>query len=140
VASATSDAETEVVPAPPRLEHQPALDGLRGLAVLAVMVFHQRYLGGGFLGVDVFFVLSGFLITTLLLIDHAKTGKAISLEFWRRRARRLFPPIIVFLAIITLYAATVAKPVDLAAIRHGAFATVLYVQNYWLIRHPRDFF
>jgi peptidoglycan/LPS O-acetylase OafA/YrhL len=124
---------------PPRFAYQPALDGLRALAVIAVMVFHQRHLGGGFLGVDVFFVLSGFLITSLLLVDHAKTGKVVSLGFWRRRIRRLFPAILVLLVLVSIYAATVTKSSDLAAIRHGAVATLLYVQNYWLLHHPADF-
>jgi peptidoglycan/LPS O-acetylase OafA/YrhL len=124
---------------PARLPYQPALDGLRALAVIAVLVYHQSHLGGGFLGVDVFFVLSGFLITSLLLIDHQNTGRVISFGFWRRRARRLYPALLVLLAIAALYAATVAKPQNLEAIRNGSWATLLYVQNYWLIDHPRDF-
>src|SRR5947208_4753588 len=90
-------------PVPSSLEHQPALDGIRGLAVLAVMLFHQGYLGGGSLGVDVFFVLSGFLITSLLLIDHANTGRVISLRFWARRARRLLPALIILILIAAFY-------------------------------------
>jgi peptidoglycan/LPS O-acetylase OafA/YrhL len=124
---------------PARLAYQPALDGLRALAVIAVLVYHQAHLGGGFLGVDVFFVLSGFLITSLLLIDHQNTGRVISFGFWRRRARRLYPALLVLLAIAALYAATVAQPQNLKAIRNGSWATLLYVQNYWLIDHPRDF-
>jgi peptidoglycan/LPS O-acetylase OafA/YrhL len=125
--------------APRRLEHQPALDGLRALAVIAVMVFHQNHLGGGFLGVDVFFVLSGFLITSLLLIDHANTGKIVSFAFWRRRVRRLFPALLVLLAITALYAVTVARPESLESIRREAFATLVYIQNYWVLNHPEDF-
>jgi peptidoglycan/LPS O-acetylase OafA/YrhL len=82
---------------PERLEHQPALDGLRAVAVLVVIFFHftlhdlswGHYFRGGFLGVDLFFVLSGFLITSLLLIDHGRSGSTISRRFWIRRARRL---------------------------------------------------
>jgi hypothetical protein len=59
---------------PPRLRHQPALDGLRGLAVAVVVAFHLDHLRGGFLGVDLFFVLSGFLITSLLVMDRRRRG------------------------------------------------------------------
>ena len=69
--------------------HIAALDGLRGLAVIAVLFFHAGKLQGGFLGVDLFFVLSGFLITSLLLAEASKT-EAVGLKaFWARRARRL---------------------------------------------------
>src|SRR4051812_43492723 len=92
---------------PDKLEHQPALDGLRGIAVLAVVLYHftvgQTTWGwmfrGGFLGVDLFFVLSGFLITSLLLIHHARSGKTLSRQFWARRARRLGPALLVLLVI-----------------------------------------
>ena len=60
---------------PPRLTYQPALDGLRGVAVVAVLLFHAGHLRGGFLGVDLFFTLSGFLITTLLLAEHSASGR-----------------------------------------------------------------
>jgi peptidoglycan/LPS O-acetylase OafA/YrhL len=81
--------------------HVAALDGLRGLAVLAVLLFHAGHLDGGFLGVDLFFVLSGFLITGLLL-GEATTGRGINLPaFWSRRARRLLPAL-AFVAVTTL--------------------------------------
>jgi peptidoglycan/LPS O-acetylase OafA/YrhL len=119
----------------PRLAHQPALDGLRALAVLAVLVFHQHFVDGfgrgGFLGVDIFFVLSGYLITSLLLIDHAKTGRVISLGFWARRVRRLFPALLLLLAISAAYGAFVAKPWELHASRAAALATLFYVNNFW---------
>jgi peptidoglycan/LPS O-acetylase OafA/YrhL len=122
---------------PDRLAHQPALDGLRGLAVIAVLAYHQNFSQGwgrgGFLGVDVFFVLSGFLITSLLLIDHARTGRVVSTQFWARRVRRLFPALLVLLAIAAAYAAFIAKPDELTGIRETALATLLYVNNYWQI-------
>ncbi|MFG2827005.1 acyltransferase family protein [Streptomyces sp. NPDC048434] len=71
------------------------MDGLRGLAVLAVLLFHAGHLGGGFLGVDLFFVLSGFLITGLLLKEAANTGTINLIGFWGRRARRLLPALTV---------------------------------------------
>src|SRR5690348_5993861 len=68
------------------LAHQPALDGVRGAAVAAVLVFHARpdWLPGGFLGVDVFFVLSGFLITTLLMAERSRSGRVALAAFWAR--------------------------------------------------------
>ncbi|WEB45604.1 acyltransferase [Streptomyces yunnanensis] len=75
--------------------HIAPLDGLRGLAVLAVLLFHAGHLSGGFLGVDLFFVLSGFLITGLLLREVASHGRISLTAFWGRRARRLLPALTV---------------------------------------------
>ncbi|RXS80262.1 acyltransferase [Streptomyces sp. TM32] len=79
----------------PGRAHIAPLDGLRGLAVAAVLLFHAGYLGGGFLGVDLFFVLSGFLITGLLLGEAQKRGRIQLGAFWARRARRLLPALAV---------------------------------------------
>ena len=73
------------------IRHIPALDGLRGLAVAGVLLFHGGHLTGGYLGVDLFFVLSGFLITSLLLAESAGSGSIGLGGFWARRARRLLP-------------------------------------------------
>src|SRR6476620_10416434 len=77
----------------PHFAHRPALDGVRALAVAAVLLFHGgvALLPGGFLGVDAFFVLSGFLITSLLLAERADHGRIRLAAFWVRRARRLLP-------------------------------------------------
>ena len=72
-------------------QHVPALDGLRALAVIAVLLFHGGYLQGGFLGVDLFFALSGFLITSLLIRDAGSPGGVRLGSFWGRRFRRLLP-------------------------------------------------
>ena len=80
----------------------------------------QGVLPGGFLGVDLFFVLSGYLITSLLLIDHAHTGRTVSARFWIRRARRLLPALLVLLLIASAYAVFVADPWELDSDpRHG---------------------
>lgn len=80
----------------------PGLDGLRALAVILVVVYHlfpQWWFVGGFIGVDVFFVISGFLITTLLLRERSATGRISLVGFWRRRARRLLPALVVLLLV-----------------------------------------
>jgi peptidoglycan/LPS O-acetylase OafA/YrhL len=84
-------------PEPFKLGYRPALDGLRAVAVLAVMVYHSGLIYGGFLGVDVFFTLSGFLITTLLLEEHARAGTIAIGRFYVRRALRLLPALVAFL-------------------------------------------
>jgi len=88
---------------PTSTEHRPdshiaALDGLRGLAVIAVLLFHAGKLRGGFLGVDLFFALSGFLITGLLLAEVDRRGRVRLVAFWGRRFRRLLPAVLLLLA------------------------------------------
>ena len=82
--------------------HVRALDGIRAVAVMLVLLFHLRFPGfsSGFLGVDIFFVLSGFLITTLLLTEHDRTGRISLSEFWARRARRLLPALVILLLVV----------------------------------------
>lgn len=114
-----------------RLAHVPALDGLRGLALLGVLFFHaQGVLAGGFLGVDLFFVLSGFLITSLLLAEHERAGRIDLGAFWARRARRLFPALLSLMPAIALYCWAIAKPDELADLRAQALATLAYVANW----------
>ena len=91
----------------PTVPYIPGLDGLRALAVIAVIVYHadSRWLGGGFLGVEVFFVISGYLITLLLVAERERTG-AISLgNFWMRRARRLLPALWLLLTLLAVWCA-----------------------------------
>jgi len=85
-----------------RLTQLPSLDGLRGIAILAVMLNNARYLPGGFLGVDIFFVLSGFLITALLLQEWQRTGTIRLGAFYARRALRLLPALFALLAVVLL--------------------------------------
>jgi peptidoglycan/LPS O-acetylase OafA/YrhL len=82
------------------LTQLPSLDGLRGIAILAVMLNNARYLRGGFLGVDIFFVLSGFLITALLLQEWERTGAIRLGAFYARRALRLLPALFALLAVV----------------------------------------
>src|SRR5436309_10919768 len=94
--------------------HVGGLDGVRGMAVLLVFLFHLQVFGfrAGYLGVDIFFVLSGFLITSLLLSEVQKTGRIGLTAFWARRARRLLPALVLLLlavAVVTHFTATYSQ-------------------------------
>jgi peptidoglycan/LPS O-acetylase OafA/YrhL len=114
----------------PRIAYVPALDGLRGVAVAVVVLFHVGHLRGGYLGVDLFFVLSGFLITSLLLVEGRGSGKVALARFWERRARRLLPALGVMLVGVAAYARFAAQPDELNRIRWDGVATLLYVANW----------
>lgn len=117
------------------------LDGLRGLAVAAVIIYHldPGWLPGGFLGVDVFFVISGFLITSLLISEMEKAqlekDSAFRLgHFWARRARRLLPALIGLLLAVTLLSALFA-PDAVQRLRGDLPASLLFVENWRLVFH-----
>ena len=118
---------------PRTLDHRPVLDGLRGLAVAMVLVYHLRpgALPGGFIGVDVFFVLSGYLIGSLLLVEAGEEGSIDLRRFVVRRARRLAPAMLLMLVALAVYGATWANPLELTRLREQGVATVLSVAN-WL--------
>ena len=124
----------------PTIPYQPALDGLRGAAVAAVLLFHGGHLTGGYLGVDAFFVLSGYLITSLLVEELATTGTVSLLGFWGRRLRRLLPALLLVLLAVAAYAAVVAPADQLAAIRGDALATLGYVANWRQVFTGNDYF
>jgi peptidoglycan/LPS O-acetylase OafA/YrhL len=113
-----------------RIRHVPALDGLRGVAIAGVLLFHGGHLQGGYLGVDLFFVLSGYLITSLLLAEAGAGGRVALGAFWARRARRLLPALALVLLAVAVYAALLAQPSELHQIRMDALATVAYVANW----------
>jgi peptidoglycan/LPS O-acetylase OafA/YrhL len=114
-----------------RRVHVQALDGLRGLAVAGVLLFHaDRTLIGGYLGVDLFFVLSGYLITGILLSEHAREGRISLANFWVRRARRLLPALLSLLVAVAAYARFFSKPDELRGVRADALATLAYVANW----------
>ncbi len=125
---------------PGSIPHLPALDGLRGLALLGVLFFHSnKLLPGGYLGVDLFFVLSGYLITSLLLAEHRDTGKIALKEFWIRRARRLFPALLSLIPAVAAYCRFVAQPDELARVRGDALATLGYVANWRAIFSQKSY-
>ena len=120
---------------------RPGLDGLRGLAVIAVIAFHEQLSAfpGGFLGVDVFFVLSGYLITDLLTAHWNQHGRLDLRGFWARRARRLLPALAVLLVAVTA-ATAVIEPAQLAALRSALLAAVTYSSNWWQALAHQSYF
>jgi len=89
-----------------RLGYRPALDGIRAASIAAVLLYHSGFLSGGWLGVDIFFTLSGFLITSLLLQEWERSGRIMLRDFYGRRARRLLPALFLAIALVgVLYAA-----------------------------------
>jgi peptidoglycan/LPS O-acetylase OafA/YrhL len=123
----------------PRRPHLAALDGLRGLAVIAVLLFHGGKLQGGFLGVDLFFALSGFLITSLLLAEIERTGQVDVFAFWGRRLRRLLPAVLLLLVGVTVITTIVASvPERAATLSDGPWAQA-YVANWHAIAGHRDY-
>lgn len=124
-----------------RLSYSPGLDGLRALAVGAVLLYHAdlRWIPGGFLGVEVFFVISGYLITALLLAEWLQKGSIDLKDFWLRRARRLLPALYLLL-VVTLAFALVFLPEEVAGLRGDALAAVGYVTNWFLVLGRESYF
>ncbi len=126
---------------PARLPLLPGMDGLRAVAVLGVVLYHlgAPWLPGGFLGVDVFFVLSGFLITTLVVEEVERTGRVSLPDFYLRRARRLLPALILLLAVVSLLA-LVAFPEERGELRRDVVAALLYVSNWSYVLADQSYF
>src|ERR687897_840869 len=124
-----------------RLPYSPGLDGLRALAVIAVLLYHAdlAWIPGGFLGVEVFFVISGYLITALLLAEWRQRGRIDLKTFWLRRARRLLPALYVLL-VVTLAFAVVFLPGEVAGLRGDVLAAFGYVTNWYLIFGQESYF
>ncbi|MEA2901942.1 MAG: hypothetical protein QOH36_1829 [Actinomycetota bacterium] len=125
----------------PRLRYVPAIDGLRALAVTAVFAYHAGigWARGGFLGVDVFFVISGYLITGLLLADYRGTGRLRLLRFWRRRARRLLPALFLVLVGVSVAVPLLASDQGYR-LRADVLAALGYVSNWRLIFEHQSYF
>ena len=131
---------------PTTLPYLPGLDGLRAISVLAVIVFHHYLVGGheagwapgGFLGVEVFFVVSGYLITSLLLNERRESGRVSLREFYLRRARRLLPALYALLAVIVAYA-LLFLPDAIGTLRSDTLAALTYTSNWWQIIAHRSY-
>jgi peptidoglycan/LPS O-acetylase OafA/YrhL len=130
------------VGAVPRLAYRPALDGIRAIAVGAVVAYHLgiEKMPGGFLGVDVFFVLSGYLITTLLVLERDATGAVALGRFWMRRARRLLPALLLLLVVVTIWIHQTAPDFELAQRRLDLQWALFYGSNWHLIASAQDYF
>jgi peptidoglycan/LPS O-acetylase OafA/YrhL len=116
--------------APRRERFQADIEGLRGVAILAVVLYHCGLLHGGFVGVDVFFVLSGFLITRLLWHEMRATGRVSFASFYARRARRLLPASILVIVATVIMSVHWLAPLAARSVLHDARAASLYVANY----------
>ena len=128
-------------PERPRTAHWPALDGWRGFTIWFAISVHAGYLtAGGVLSLDTFFVLSGFLITGLLLREWRNRDGIDLLAFWARRARRLLPALFVVLAAVVAYAAFVASPLGLDGLRGDVVATLGYGANWRFILSGQSYF
>ena len=122
------------VPEISRVPYLPGLDGMRALAVMAVMVYHANadWLPGGYLGVEVFFVISGYLITLLLISEKERTSTVDMKHFWLRRARRLLPALFTLLIAITIWTSLFDRDA-LGKLRGDVIAALLYVSNWYQI-------
>ena len=117
-----------------KVPYLPGLDGMRALAVVAVMIYHASsdWLSGGFLGVEVFFVISGYLITLLLMEEVERTGRIDLAGFWIRRARRLLPALFAMLFLLLTYT-WLFKPDTLGKLRGDMLGGLFYVMNWYQI-------
>jgi peptidoglycan/LPS O-acetylase OafA/YrhL len=134
-ATSTSGPGTSGVPG-----YLPALDGLRAVAVAAVVAYHLGELRGGFLGVDVFFVISGFLITRLLLAERERTGRVALGAFWVRRFKRLLPALMVVLVAVVAGSRLWLPAWRLADIRLDALSALAYVANWRFVLSGQSYF
>src|ERR687889_1267093 len=121
--------------------YMPGLDGLRAIAVIAVIAYHldPDLIPGGLLGVGVFFTLSGYLITDLLLGQREATGSLKLGDFWMRRARRLLPALFLMLAVVVAWV-TLLDRSQLPSLRGDVLAAVAYVSNWWNIVREASYF
>jgi peptidoglycan/LPS O-acetylase OafA/YrhL len=124
-----------------RLPYLPGIDALRAIAVLAVFLYHAGvgWAPGGFLGVDVFFAISGYLITSLLLSERRRTGRVRLGQFWLRRARRLLPAVGVLIAV-TMIVAAIVEPDRLTELRGDAISSLAYFANWHFIFAHQSYF
>ena len=120
----------------------PALDGLRGIGVVYVLLYHAgvAHVPGAILTMDMFFALSGFLITSLLVAEWQRTGRISLKAFWVRRARRLAPALVLALLGVAAYIHFVADAADRASLRADALSTLGYSANWRFVFAGKGYF
>ncbi|MGV3173308.1 acyltransferase family protein [Staphylococcus simulans] len=126
---------------PKKMNYMPGLDGLRAIAVLGILIYHlnKQWLSGGFLGVDTFFVISGYLITSLLLIEHHQTGTISLKRFWYRRVKRLIPAMLFVVSVTTIFTLLFQRD-EILRVKQDAIAAIFYVSNWWYIAKDVNYF
>ncbi|GGG88338.1 acetyltransferase [Staphylococcus pragensis] len=124
-----------------KMRYMPGLDGLRAIAVIGIIIYHlnRQWLKGGFLGVDTFFVISGYLITSLLLKEYEETGIINLRQFWTRRIKRLLPAVLALLLVVGL-ATLIFEPQQIVRVKHDMLAALFYVSNWWYIAKDVNYF
>ncbi|MEL6778394.1 MAG: acyltransferase [Cyanobacteria bacterium J06597_16] len=120
---------------------RPDIEGLRAIAILLVIAYHAHVPGfkGGYIGVDMFFVLSGYLITWLLIHEAEETGTINLVRFYARRARRLLPALLLVLAVTIGISAVLYAPFEQQALAHTALATAAYLSNAYFAQTAVDY-
>ncbi|WP_414045210.1 acyltransferase family protein [Macrococcus equi] len=124
-----------------RKQYFPGLDGMRAIAVVAIIIFHlnPKWLPGGFLGVDTFFIISGYLITTLLIKEYEIKQTINLAHFWYKRIKRLLPPVLFMMFIVVQYIIFFDREL-LYQIKKDMLAALFYVSNWWYIFDGLDYF
>ena len=124
-----------------KMRYMPGLDGLRAIAVLGIIIYHlnRKWLTGGFIGVDTFFVISGYLITSLLLREYEEKGIINLKQFWIRRIKRLLPAVIALLITVGI-ATLLFEPRQIIRVKHDIIAALFYVSNWWYIAKDVNYF
>jgi len=115
------------------------IQGLRALAAILVLLFHAKFLSGGFIGVDIFYVISGFLITGLLLKELGNTGRISLKAFYLRRSKRLLPASFLVIFVTAIFAWLVLPPISRGSIGRDLVATTLYISNYLFAWWQNDY-
>lgn len=119
-----------------KLKYRSDIDGLRAIAIISVLIFHldATYLSGGFVGVDIFFVISGFLITGIIKNEIESTGSFSFKNFYIRRIRRLFPALIIIMLLTTIFAVLILSPTHLASFGGSLISSLLSISNvfFWI--------
>ena len=129
-----------------KLAYRAEIDGLRALAVVSVIFYHAQmvvfdrdWFQGGYLGVDIFFVISGYLITRIILAELYEKKSFNFLNFYERRARRILPMLIVVIIASGLFAWVLLSPTDLVELSKSALTSLLFISNYFFYLNTTEY-